>query len=113
MSLGLENVLRALHDRQIDADVEVTADRGMTVWIGDAAHGVRTLRTFKPHSDGKLVSWPELDTATQWLLDRTSELYPEGEQANGGSDDQGQRSIASDIGLTSSGSSSPSDRVPD
>jgi hypothetical protein len=73
----LQQVLRALHDGEINAGLQNFFDCGVRIWIGDALNG-RAAEASLARSGG---AWSDDNSLAHWLHEPALRLYPDSDYA--------------------------------
>lgn len=74
---SLQQVLRELHDSEINVGLQSFAWCGLRVWIGDQLNGLEAEATLEP----KDATWADDDAVARWLHETALRLFPESDHA--------------------------------
>ena len=76
-ALRLEEVLKRLHDSEINAGLQTFFADGLRAWIGDPLNGIEA--SAKVHSDD--IAWRTEGSIARWLHEAALSLYPTSDYA--------------------------------
>ena len=76
-TLRLEEVLKRLHDSEINVGLQSFFDDGLRVWIGDPLNGVDAAAKIRTAD----VAWSTEGSIARWLHEAAVSLFPDSDYA--------------------------------